>query len=113
MSGLELPFIDLSDYIESQSTEAAAAVIKQVSDASERFGFFQVRGHGVPVDLQRRFLASLDRFFKLPTEENMKLSYLNNPSRRGYEASGMSMRDGDPMTDSKEVITYCALSGVM
>lgn len=36
-------------------------------------------------------------------EDKRKLSYLENPCRRGYEASGISLRDGDAMPASKEV----------
>lgn len=106
MAGLQLPLIDLSGYIEAKSPEARATVITQVREACEEFGFFQLTGHGVPLELQRHFLRCLDTFFKLPKEQKMKLSYLNNPSRRGYEASGMSLRDGDPMADAKEVRVY-------
>lgn len=31
------------------------------------------------------------------------MSFLENPCRRGYEAAGMSLREGDPLPDAKEV----------
>ncbi|KAJ5579713.1 uncharacterized protein N7459_005698 [Penicillium hispanicum] len=99
---LQLPLIDLDGYLNPTSDEDKLKVIAQVRDACEQYGFFQVTGHGVPLSLQQKFLASLDRLFKLPQEEKMKMSYLKNPCRRGYEASGMSLRDGDPMPDAKE-----------
>lgn len=101
--GLQLPLIDLSGYINPTSEKDKEKVIAQVRDACEQYGFFQVKGHGVPLSLQNALLDSLDKLFSMPKEEKLKLSYLNNPSRRGYEASGMSMRDGDPMPDAKEV----------
>lgn len=101
---IKLPLIDLSGYNNPKSPEDKQTVIAQVRDACEQYGFFQVKGHGVPLSLQRSLLQSIDTLFSMSREEKMKLSYLNNPSRRGYEASGMSLRDGDPMPDAKEVI---------
>ncbi len=99
---LVLPIIDLSGYINDRP-EDKERVISEVKDACKRFGFFQVKGHGVPLGVQQGLIRSLDRFFGLPKEEKTKLSFLNNPCRRGYEASGDSMREGDALPDSKEV----------
>lgn len=100
---IQLPIVDLSDYIASDSVERKEKVIAQIRDACKKFGFFQLTGHGIPLKLQHALFKSLDRLFKMPTEEKLKLSYLENLCRRGYEASGMSMRDGDLLPDSKEV----------
>lgn len=99
---LELPIIDLSDYISAQSPENKERVIEQVRDAALKYGFFQISGHGVPISLQRELLKSMDNVFDLPTEEKLKMSFLQNPCRRGYEAAGMSHREGDPLPDAKE-----------
>lgn len=99
----QLPTIDLSGYIAPKSPEDKEKVIAQVRDACRDYGFFQVKGHGVSLSLQQELLKSLGRLFSMPKEEKLKLSYLENPCRRGYEASGMSVRDGDAMPDSKEV----------
>ncbi|KAI0869485.1 2OG-Fe(II) oxygenase [Hypoxylon argillaceum] len=99
---IRLPIVDLSDYLRSDSLDKKEHVIAQIRDACKQFGFFQLTGHGIPLTLQHELFKSLDRLFKMPTEEKLKLSYLENPCRRGYEASGMSMRDGDPLPDSKE-----------
>jgi isopenicillin N synthase-like dioxygenase len=64
---------------------------------------FQVKGHGIPESLQEELFRSLNLLFSMPKEEKMKLSYLENACRRGYEASGMSLREGDAMPDAKEV----------
>ncbi len=100
---VQLPIIDLSGYISPQCPEDKEKVIAQVRAACREFGFFQVKGHGIPLSLQREQIKSLSRVFSMPKEEKLKLSFLENPCRRGYEASGMSIRDGDPMPDSKEV----------
>ncbi|KAL3417500.1 beta-ketoacyl synthase domain-containing protein [Phlyctema vagabunda] len=99
---LQLPLIDLSEYISPTSSDGKEKVIIQVREACQQYGFFQVKGHGVPRDLQSSLLQSIDKLFNMPQEKKLQLSYLKNPSRRGYEASGMSIRDGDLMPDAKE-----------
>ncbi|KKP04697.1 citrinin biosynthesis oxygenase CtnA [Trichoderma harzianum] len=99
---ISLPIIDLSGYLSPKSPDDRQNVIEQIRDACRDFGFFQLKGHGIPISLQKELLKSLGTLFSMPKEEKMKLSYLENPCRRGYEASGMSMREGDAMPDSKE-----------
>ncbi|PYI02347.1 2OG-Fe(II) oxygenase [Aspergillus sclerotiicarbonarius CBS 121057] len=99
---LELPIIDLDRYIHPTSSSDQEAVIAEVREACQKYGFFQVKNHGVSMDLQEGLLQGLNNFFSLPKEDKIKLSFLNNQCRRGYEASGMSLRDGDALPDSKE-----------
>lgn len=101
----ELPIIDLHRYLHPTSPEDQQAVIAEVREACQKYGFFQVKGHGVPLSQQEGLIQALDNFFSLPAEEKIKLSFLKSPCRRGYEASGMSLRDGDALPDSKEVLT--------
>ena len=98
-----LPVIDLSGYINPQSPGDKERVIAEVRDVCGKYGFFQAKGHGIPPNLQRGLLKSMDTLFDLPEEEKLKLSFLDNISRRGYEKSGMSLREGDALPDSKEV----------
>ena len=100
---IKLPIIDLSGYLAPKSPQDRERVIAEVRAACAEYGFFQLKGHGVPLKLQQELLKSLGTLFRMPKEEKLKLSYLENPCRRGYEASGMSMREGDAMPDSKEV----------
>lgn len=99
-----LPIVDLSGYINPKSPEDKERVIAEVRDACARYGFFQVKGHGVPLQSQEGLIQGLSNFFSQPREEKLKLSFLKNPCRRGYEASGDSLREGDAHPDSKEVI---------
>ena len=98
-----LPTIDLSGYISPKSSEDKAQVIAQVREACEQHGFFQLKGHGVPLSAQQGLFRGIDKLFNMPKEEKMKLSFLNNVCRRGYEASGDTHRVGDALPDSKEV----------
>lgn len=107
-SNLELPLVDLSEYINPSSEEEKQRVIAELCDACHKFGFVQVKGHGIPLEVQREFLKSLPNLFRLPREEKMKYSFLKSSGRRGYEASGDSMRDGDRLHDAKEVCLRCS-----
>lgn len=109
---ISLPIIDLSGYLSPKSPDDRQNVIEQIRDACRDFGFFQLKGHGIPISLQKELLKSLGTLFSMPKEEKMKLSYLENPCRRGYEASGMSMREGDAMPDSKEVRVPCGSENI-
>ncbi|KAK4500043.1 hypothetical protein PRZ48_008229 [Zasmidium cellare] len=99
---LNLPIIDLSPYLHPQNDTDKAKVVSQVRDACAKYGFFQVSGHGIPLHLQNGLLQAIGKFFHQDKEAKMKLSFLENRGRRGYEASGMSVRDGDKLPDSKE-----------
>lgn len=100
---VNLPLIDLGGYINPKVPGDKEKVIAAVRDACTEFGFFQATGHGIPASLQKGLLSSINTLFELPDEEKLALSFLKNPSRRGYEKSGMSLREGDALPDSKEV----------
>ncbi|KAL8882137.1 MAG: hypothetical protein Q9198_000809 [Flavoplaca austrocitrina] len=99
---IALPIIDLTGYLAPKSPEDREQVIAQVRDAARQYGFFQIRGHGVPLSLQQDLLRCIHNVFSLSNEEKLKMSFLENPCRRGYEASGMSHREGDALPDAKE-----------
>lgn len=104
-SDVALPIIDLSGYINPKSPGDRERVIAQVRDAAHQYGFFQAKGHGVPLSLQEDLVRCMGNVFNLPREEKLKMSFLDNPCRRGYEAAGMSHREGDALPDAKEVCT--------
>jgi isopenicillin N synthase-like dioxygenase len=78
-----IPDIDISPYLDSASSEEARQeVIHQVKSACSTYGFLQVKGHGVPIDTQRRMLQCCKVLFDLPTEQKQALSLKNNAARR-------------------------------
>lgn len=105
VSHITLPVIDLGGYFHPSRPEDKTKVIQEVRKACQQYGFFQVQNHNLPLLTQQGLVKALNNFFSLPKEEKMKLSFLKNPCRRGYEASGDSLRVGDAMPDSKEVRT--------
>ncbi|KAL8913545.1 MAG: hypothetical protein Q9171_001627 [Xanthocarpia ochracea] len=99
----ELPIIDLDGYLNPKSTSDKERVITEVRDACQKYGFFQITGHGIPLSAQQGLIRGLANLFHQPEEEKAKLSFLKNPGRRGYEASGVGgLRAGDALHDSKE-----------
>ncbi|KAL9241334.1 hypothetical protein vseg_015457 [Gypsophila vaccaria] len=46
-----------------------ANIVRQIVDAAQNFGFFQVINHGVPRKLMEETRSVLKEFFKLPAEE--------------------------------------------
>lgn len=107
-----LPMIDLSGYINPSSPGERQQVIDQVRDAARRYGFFQAKGHGIPLGLQKDLIRCMANVFNLPKEEKLRMSFLENPCRRGYEAAGMSHREGDSLPDAKEV-SYIRIRALM
>lgn len=79
----EIPTIDISSYLKQDATvKDRGEVIDAVRLACADYGFIQIRGHGVPVETQRKMLHCCKTLFDLPTEDKDELSLKNNPARR-------------------------------
>ncbi|BCS29678.1 isopenicillin N synthase family dioxygenase [Aspergillus puulaauensis] len=79
------PILDFSAFYADDS-HGKAKLVEQVRDCCLHNGFFQVTGHGLPLDLQKRALSCGRRFFLLPMQEKLKLDKKQNKYGRGYEA---------------------------
>jgi isopenicillin N synthase-like dioxygenase len=78
-----IPLINISPYLDPTAADTIKAkVIEEVKSACSTYGFLQIEGHGVPVDLQRRMLQSCKTLFNLDQSQKDALSLKNNPQRR-------------------------------
>lgn len=53
--------------------EAKIRLVEEVRKCCHYNGFFQITGHRVPLELQRRVMNCSKRFFDLPLEEKLKI----------------------------------------
>ncbi|KIW10752.1 hypothetical protein PV08_10051 [Exophiala spinifera] len=85
---LEIPVIDISGFLRGDD-DAKKACALELRSALENVGFFQICGHSVSSDLQKRFIQSIADFFALPQTEKDKIGQDKSPCNRGYEAIGV------------------------
>ncbi|CAK7343278.1 unnamed protein product [Dovyalis caffra] len=78
---LKLPVIDFADLQGQNRPE----VLKNLANACEKYGFFQLVNHGIPTDVISSMIDVSTRFFELPYEERSKYmsSDMHAPVRYG------------------------------
>lgn len=89
---IEIPTINVREYFGPSSPASKDEAVKQIRDACLRHGFFQLVGHGVPLEVQQGMLRGNKKFFDFPLEQKRGLSLYKNSWRRGYEALGEQRR---------------------
>lgn len=72
----------------------AGQLQKRLRDAAHEVGFFYLTGHGVPVTLARRMLATARRLFALPQAEKDAIAVVRSPHFRGYTRLGGELTGG-------------------
>ena len=92
--------IDISGYLKGDEAQTVA-IAKELRDACEAPGFFQIVGHGVSSDLRATLLEELAKFYALPMSTKQALHRGKSKCLRGYETVGEQKLEAG-FSDQKE-----------
>ena len=67
LQGQSIPIIDMSNWDDPKMADS-------ICDAAEKWGFFQIINHGVPIEVLENVQEATHRFFGLSAEEKNKYS---------------------------------------
>jgi isopenicillin N synthase-like dioxygenase len=103
---LNIDVIDIAPLLDTHADpEQTELVVDRIRHATQRVGFFYVRGHGVSVELQQDLEYVAKQFFGLSREEKEKISMgKGGKAWRGFFAVGDELTSGIP--DQKEGIYF-------
>ncbi|MCD7455706.1 hypothetical protein HAX54_029224 [Datura stramonium] len=73
VSSESIPIIDFSNFDDPKVAES-------ICDAAEKWGFFQIINHGIPVEVLEDVIEAGHKFFELPVEERRKYLKENSPT---------------------------------
>lgn len=69
----DIPIVDVGPYFSSGSETDLAAVASVLRDSSLNVGFYQLVGHGFPLDLSEGILEATKRFHSLPIDAKRQI----------------------------------------
>ena len=81
-----IPLIDLSNPDEQ-------SLIAQIAKACSEFGFFSLKGHGIPVAITTAAFEKSQQFFDLPQASKLALHINQSPCNRGFDPIGWQSLD--------------------
>lgn len=101
----QIPTVDISPFITDSDSLEAARVVEELSHACSEYGFFYLKGHGVPEKQRLEIFDCIDRFVSLSDEEKMEVwvGKCMGSSFRGYEPPLGQVHKDDLLPDTKEV----------
>ncbi|XP_065873916.1 1-aminocyclopropane-1-carboxylate oxidase homolog 1-like [Euphorbia lathyris] len=82
----EVPVIDLEGY--EDDWERRAEIVKEIRNASENWGFFQMINHGIPVSVLDDMIEDVKRFHEQPQEVKMEWYSRDRKRRVRYFCNG-------------------------
>lgn len=80
-----LPSVDIEPFVKDPAEAAAQLVIDDVRRACLSTGFFQLKGHGVPLKLQKSIFRASTKFFALLTRVKRQTDARKTIGFRGYD----------------------------
>lgn len=100
-----IPTIHIDAFMSTTATaEERQAVIDEVRDACNRYGFFNLLGHGISQETLTEIFNCNKMFFKLPEDQKMDVCISKSLGRsfRGYEPPGIQVHQEGLLPDIKE-----------
>lgn len=80
-----IPILDYSKYqLDDPNSNSSKEFLDSLYQAMSEVGFFYIKNHGIPLELQQKSFDTIKSFFKLPIEEKLKVELKNSPHFRGY-----------------------------
>lgn len=101
-----IPTINISAWLSPTSTsQSRNSVVDEIRSACRVYGFFQLEGHGIPLEMQNEVLECAERFFSLPLEQKREVSIKKSvgSANRGYEDFQGQRLETKALPDLKEV----------
>lgn len=89
---LSLPLLDLRRL--DGDAQARESFLRELRTAAREVGFFYLRGHGVPAELEAAVIEVSRRFFTLPDADKLSVAMINSPHFRGYNRAGAELTRG-------------------
>ncbi|QMW35946.1 hypothetical protein G4B84_011475 [Aspergillus flavus NRRL3357] len=77
----QIPTIDLAH---AQCPVTKASFLSDLRDAIVKVGFFYLKNHGVPNNVERNFVEQSVKFFDLPLEDRLEVEMLHSKHFLGY-----------------------------
>ncbi|WP_069658855.1 isopenicillin N synthase family dioxygenase [Arcticibacter eurypsychrophilus] len=101
MTEINIPRLDLNDYVHG-SDEQKAAFSDQIGQAFTETGFVTIANHGMTKELMDELYVEVKKFFSLPDEVKRKYEIPELAGQRGYTGKGKEKAKGAPVPDLKE-----------
>ena len=102
---MNIPVVDLDLYV--NGTEAQKVQFSQeLGKAFEEVGFVAVKNHGIDQVLIDKVYATVQAFFKLPSDTKKKYEIPGLAGQRGYTSFGKEHAKGSDAPDLKEFFQY-------
>tara|TARA_Y100000758_G_scaffold220635_1_gene159051 strand:+ start:699 stop:1688 length:990 start_codon:yes stop_codon:yes gene_type:complete len=97
----DIPVIDLRDSF-SHDIEKRKSVAWEIHKAARQTGFFYIKNHGIPVEVQQAQFDVAKEYFDSPLEEKMLINSKKSACLRGYEPIAAQTLDEGSPPDLKE-----------
>lgn len=101
MSDIQIPVLDLTDFI-SGDEQTRAAFVNTLGQAYEQIGFASIVNHGMNDDLIARLYQNSQTFFGLPGDIKDKYEIPGLAGQRGFTSFGKEHAKGFDAPDLKE-----------